>query len=51
MQINLFTKQKHTHRHRKQTDGYEKGKEGIYQEYGFIDTYYSKTDKQQGFTI
>ena len=28
MQMNLFTKQKQTHRHRKQTYGYQKGKEG-----------------------
>ena len=27
--MNLFTKQKQTHRHRKQTDGYQRGKEGI----------------------
>ena len=27
-QMNLFTKQKQTHRHRKQTYGYQRGKEG-----------------------
>ena len=26
--MNLFTKQKQTHRHRKQTYGYQRGKEG-----------------------
>ena len=26
IQLNLFTKQKQTHRHRKQTDGYQRGK-------------------------
>ena len=25
--MNLFTKQKQTHRHRKQADGYQRGKE------------------------
>ena len=28
IQINLFTKQKETHRHRKQTYGYQRGKVG-----------------------
>ena len=28
IQMNLFTKQKHTHRHRKQTYGYQRGKAG-----------------------
>ena len=28
--MNLFTKQKQTHRHRKQTYGYQKGKVGYY---------------------
>ena len=28
IQLNLFTKQKQTHRHRKQTYGYQRGKEG-----------------------
>ena len=37
--MNLFTKQKHTHRLRKQTYGYQRGKMGgINQEVG-IDTY------------
>ena len=27
IQMNLFTKQKQTHRHRKQADGYQRGKE------------------------
>ena len=26
--MNLFTKRKETHRHRKQTNGYQRGKEG-----------------------
>ena len=34
-QVNLFTKQKQTHRHRKQTYGYQRGKGGrINQEFG-----------------
>ena len=35
--MNLFTKQKQTHRHRKQTYGYQRGKVGggIDQEFGF----------------
>ena len=28
IQMNLFTKQKQTHRFRKQTSGYQRGKEG-----------------------
>ena len=32
IQMSLFTKQKQTHRHRKQTYGYQKGKGGINQE-------------------
>ena len=28
VQINLFTKQKLTHRHRKETNGYQRGKGG-----------------------
>ena len=26
IQVNLFTKQKHTHRHKKQASGYQRGK-------------------------
>ena len=35
LQINLYTEQKYTHRHRKQTYGYQKGKteEGVKQEF------------------
>ena len=35
LQINLYTEQKYTHRHRKQTYGYQKGKteEGVSQEF------------------
>ena len=29
IQMNLFTKQKHIHRHRKQTYGYQRGKAGV----------------------
>ena len=34
--MNLFMKQKHTHRHRKETYGYQRGngRGGIYQEFG-----------------
>ena len=32
--MNLFTKQKQTHRHRKQTYVYQRGKRGINQEFG-----------------
>ena len=28
IQMNLFTKRKEIHRHRKQTDGYQRGKRG-----------------------
>ena len=34
IQINLFIKQKHTHRYRKQTYAYQKGKGGIHWEFG-----------------
>ena len=35
IQMNLYTKQKQTHRYRKQTYGYQRGKwEGINQEFG-----------------
>ena len=34
IQMNLFTKQKQTHRHRKQTYGYQKKKRGINWEFG-----------------
>ena len=45
-QIDLFTKQKKTHRHRKQTYGYQKkkGRGGINWQFGI--TKY-KTDEQQ----
>ena len=33
-QINLFTKQKHTRRHIKQTCGYQKGKGGLWDKLG-----------------
>ena len=52
--MSLFTKQKQTHRHRKQTCGYqrEKAEGGIIQEYtvnGYV-VIYIKQDLQQGFT-
>ena len=50
--MNLFTKQKQTHRHRKQTSGYQKGKGGqgggINYEIGInIHTTINKIDKQR----
>ena len=36
-QINLFTKQKHTCRHIKQTYGYQKGKGGLWGKLGVQD--------------
>ena len=36
-QINLFTKQKHTRRHIKQTYGYQKGKGGLWDKLGVQD--------------
>ena len=53
IQMNLFTKQKQTHRHRKQIYGYQKGKvEGrINWEIGInIYTIY-KIDNQPGLTV
>ena len=41
--MNLYKKEKQTHRHRKQTNGYQMGKGrggGINQEYGLTDTNY-----------
>ena len=48
--MNLFRKQKQTHRHRKQTYGCQRGKGGeINQEFGInIHTLLQETDKQQG---
>ena len=42
IQINLFTKQKQTHRHRKQIYGNQRGKgrEGQIRNLGLIDTHY-----------
>ena len=37
IQVNLFTKQKQTHRHRKQTYGYQTGKVGERDKLGFGD--------------
>ena len=42
-QVNLYTKQKQSHRHRKQTHGYQRGKgggEGIIRNMGLRDTNY-----------
>ena len=55
IQMNLYIKQKETHRHREQTYGYQRGKGrgGINYEYE-INRYtllIHKTDKQQGFTV
>ena len=52
--MNLFTKQKQTHRHRKQTYGYQKGggerdKLGVWDEN--IHTTMFKIDNQQGPTV
>ena len=53
--MNLFTKQKQTHRLRKQTYGYQRGKGrgrdklGIWKEH--MNTTIYKTDKQQGPTV
>ena len=56
--MNLFTQQKQTHRHRKQTCGYQWGKGaggggGINQEFGINrqHTTIYKIDKQQGPTV
>ena len=54
IQMNLSTKQKQTHRHRKQTYGYPRGKGGrdklgVWDEQ--IHTTVYKTDKQQGPTV
>ena len=52
--MNLFTKQKQTHRHRKQTYGYQRGNMGggINQEFwNNIYTLVYKVDKQQGPTV
>ena len=51
--MNSFTKQKQTHRQRKQTYGYQSGKGGgINQEYGInIYTLIYKRDNQQGPTV
>ena len=51
--MNLFTKQKQTHKHRKQTDGYQRGrgvdKLGVWDEQ--IHTTIYKIDNQQGPTV
>ena len=55
IQMNLFTNQKQTHRHRKQTYGYqrvrggERDKWGVWDEQIHTTTIY-KIDKQQGPT-
>ena len=52
IQINLYTKQKQTHRHRKQTYGCQWGKGGeggINWEHGV--NRYKLLDKQQGLTV
>ena len=52
--MNLFTKQKETHRHRKQIYGYQRGKAGgdkvgVWDQQ--IQTTIYKIDKQQGPTV
>ena len=52
--MNLFTKQKQTHKHRKQTYGYQRGKWGrdklgVWNQQ--IQTNIYKTDKQQGPSV
>ena len=53
--MNLFTKQKQTHRHRKQTYGYQWGKMGGGDKLGVWDqqihTTIYKIDKQEGPTV
>ena len=52
--MNLYTKKKQTHRHGKQTYGYQRGKGGrdYIRSVELTDTnYYNKINKQQGFTI
>ena len=55
IQMNLFTKQKQIHRHRKQAYGYQRGNVGggINQEFGFnrYTLLYIKLDNQQGPTV
>ena len=52
--MNLYTKQKQTHRHRKQTYGYQRGKGGR-DKLGVrdqqIQTTIHEIDKQQGFAV
>ena len=56
-QMNLFIKQKQTHRHRKQTYGYPRGKSSQRDKLGVWELTYTqhssicKTDKQQGSTV
>ena len=54
IQLNLYTKQKQTHRHRKQTFGYQTGQGWESDKLGVWDlqihTTIYKIDKQQGFT-
>ena len=52
--MHLYTKQKQTHKHRRQTYGYQSGREGaeINEEHEIkTQTTTHKIDKQQGFTI
>ena len=55
IQMNLFTKQKQTHRHGKQTYGHQsgKGEEGCIRSLGLTHThkYIYKIDNQQGPTV
>ena len=52
IQMNLFTKQKQAHRHRKQTHGYQRekgvgGLEGTNRSLGLADTHYYIQNQQQ----
>ena len=55
MQVNLFAKQKQTHRHRKQTQSYQRGKVAardkleVWDQY--IHTTMHKIDNKQGPTV
>ena len=52
--MNLFTKEKQTHRHKEHTYGYQRGKrvgEGQIRSLGLTYANYYIKDKQQGLTI
>lgn len=54
VQMNLFTKQRETHRHTKRASGHQRGKPGgTHEEFGMkrYTTPYVKSIKQQGLTV